>query len=192
MEGKKAPTARAPTARAPTDVLEWDLKAQPKPLVIKKYVFIQKADYKFSAINPLGRDQDFSLKNREPDGPAPSFLDPGGWSKTTAVSLYFIFPGICTLSLPEIKNSLDAYQQANGSRKYEALVSVTAISPAAAAGITDGENDAFSPSRTKAPNPFQTQQLLEDPLLYLIHRTCAWWQQLLLCVLAKAALSNAE
>ncbi|KAL6030233.1 hypothetical protein STEG23_011453 [Scotinomys teguina] len=27
------------------------------------------------------------------------FLDPGGWSKTTAVSLYFIFPGICTLSL---------------------------------------------------------------------------------------------
>ncbi|KAL6076810.1 hypothetical protein STEG23_002074, partial [Scotinomys teguina] len=27
------------------------------------------------------------------------FLDPGGWSKTTAVRLYFIFPGICTLSL---------------------------------------------------------------------------------------------
>ncbi|KAL6050584.1 hypothetical protein STEG23_023716, partial [Scotinomys teguina] len=27
------------------------------------------------------------------------FLDPGGWSKTAAVSLYFIFPGICTLSL---------------------------------------------------------------------------------------------
>ncbi|KAL6050654.1 hypothetical protein STEG23_014054 [Scotinomys teguina] len=27
------------------------------------------------------------------------FLDPGGWSKT-AVRLYFIFPGICTLSLP--------------------------------------------------------------------------------------------
>ncbi|KAL6042857.1 hypothetical protein STEG23_007542, partial [Scotinomys teguina] len=27
------------------------------------------------------------------------FLDPGGWSKATAVGLYFIFPGICTLSL---------------------------------------------------------------------------------------------
>ncbi|KAL6049986.1 hypothetical protein STEG23_006930 [Scotinomys teguina] len=27
------------------------------------------------------------------------FLDPGGWSKATVVGLYFIFPGICTLSL---------------------------------------------------------------------------------------------
>ncbi|KAL6078252.1 hypothetical protein STEG23_006509 [Scotinomys teguina] len=27
------------------------------------------------------------------------FLDPGGWSKTAMVGLYFIFPGICTLSL---------------------------------------------------------------------------------------------
>ncbi|KAL6082087.1 hypothetical protein STEG23_003141, partial [Scotinomys teguina] len=27
------------------------------------------------------------------------FLDPGGWSKAAAVGLYFIFPGICTLSL---------------------------------------------------------------------------------------------
>ncbi|KAL6048937.1 hypothetical protein STEG23_028061 [Scotinomys teguina] len=27
------------------------------------------------------------------------FLDPGGLSKTAAVGLYFIFPGICTLSL---------------------------------------------------------------------------------------------
>ncbi|KAL6036286.1 hypothetical protein STEG23_024022 [Scotinomys teguina] len=27
------------------------------------------------------------------------FLDPGGWSKTAAVGLYFIFPEICTLSL---------------------------------------------------------------------------------------------
>ncbi|KAL6033270.1 hypothetical protein STEG23_004749, partial [Scotinomys teguina] len=50
-------------------------------------------------VTPLGQDQDCSLKNREPDVPAPWFLDPGGWSKTTAVSLYFIFPGICTLSL---------------------------------------------------------------------------------------------
>ncbi|KAL6070462.1 hypothetical protein STEG23_006049 [Scotinomys teguina] len=54
-------------------------------------------------VTPLGRDQDCSLKNREPDVPAPWFLDPGGWSKTAAVSLYFIFPGICTLSLPEPK-----------------------------------------------------------------------------------------
>ncbi|KAL6090859.1 hypothetical protein STEG23_020062 [Scotinomys teguina] len=29
------------------------------------------------------------------------FLDPGGWSKTAAVGLDFIFPGICTLSLRE-------------------------------------------------------------------------------------------
>ncbi|KAL6088634.1 hypothetical protein STEG23_009068, partial [Scotinomys teguina] len=52
-------------------------------------------------VTPLGRDQDCSLKNRELDGPAPWFLDPGGWSKTTAVRLFFIFPGICTLSLRE-------------------------------------------------------------------------------------------
>ncbi|KAL6035162.1 hypothetical protein STEG23_027011 [Scotinomys teguina] len=50
-------------------------------------------------VMPLGRDQDCSLKNREPDGPAPWFLDPRGWSKTAAVRLFFIFPGICTLSL---------------------------------------------------------------------------------------------
>ncbi|KAL6089380.1 hypothetical protein STEG23_019597 [Scotinomys teguina] len=50
-------------------------------------------------VTPLGRDQDCSLKNQEPDGPAPWFQDPGGWSKTTAVRLFFIFPGICTLSL---------------------------------------------------------------------------------------------
>ncbi|KAL6030598.1 hypothetical protein STEG23_036555 [Scotinomys teguina] len=29
------------------------------------------------------------------------FLDPGGWSKTTVVGLYFIFPGICTLFLDQ-------------------------------------------------------------------------------------------
>ncbi|KAL6033892.1 hypothetical protein STEG23_019611 [Scotinomys teguina] len=27
------------------------------------------------------------------------FLDPAGWGKAAAVRLYFIFPGICTLSL---------------------------------------------------------------------------------------------
>ncbi|KAL6037330.1 hypothetical protein STEG23_031564 [Scotinomys teguina] len=50
-------------------------------------------------VTPLGRDQDGSLKNRELDVPAPWFLDPRGWSKTAAVRLHFIFPGICTLSL---------------------------------------------------------------------------------------------
>ncbi|KAL6084625.1 hypothetical protein STEG23_004767 [Scotinomys teguina] len=45
---------------------------------------------------------DCSLKIREPEVPAPWFLDPGGWSKTTAVGLYFIFPGICTLSLVSV------------------------------------------------------------------------------------------
>ncbi|KAL6087482.1 hypothetical protein STEG23_017947, partial [Scotinomys teguina] len=49
-------------------------------------------------VTPLGRDQDCSLKNRE-DVPAPWFLDPGGWGKAVAVGLYFIFPGIGTLSL---------------------------------------------------------------------------------------------
>ncbi|KAL6056113.1 hypothetical protein STEG23_003051, partial [Scotinomys teguina] len=52
-------------------------------------------------VTPLGWDQDCSLKIREPEVPAPWFLDPGGWSKTAAVSLYFIFPGICTLFLVE-------------------------------------------------------------------------------------------
>ncbi|KAL6034542.1 hypothetical protein STEG23_034682 [Scotinomys teguina] len=50
-------------------------------------------------VTPLRWDQDCSLKIREPEVLAPWFLDPGGWSKTAAVSLYFIFPGICTLSL---------------------------------------------------------------------------------------------
>ncbi|KAL6069994.1 hypothetical protein STEG23_001503, partial [Scotinomys teguina] len=50
-------------------------------------------------VTSLGRDQDCSLKIRELDVPASWFLDPGGWSKTAVVSLYFIFPGICTLSL---------------------------------------------------------------------------------------------
>ncbi|KAL6090650.1 hypothetical protein STEG23_023434, partial [Scotinomys teguina] len=50
-------------------------------------------------VTPLGWDQDCSLKIRESDVPTPWFLDPGGWSKTAAVSLYFVFPGICTLSL---------------------------------------------------------------------------------------------
>ncbi|KAL6046994.1 hypothetical protein STEG23_037392 [Scotinomys teguina] len=48
---------------------------------------------------PLGRDQDCSLKIREPDVLASWFLDPGGWSKAATVRLYFIFPGVCTLSL---------------------------------------------------------------------------------------------
>ncbi|KAL6035969.1 hypothetical protein STEG23_038414, partial [Scotinomys teguina] len=50
-------------------------------------------------VTPLGQDQDCSLKNRELDVRFSWFLDPGGWSKTAAVGLYFIFPGICTLSL---------------------------------------------------------------------------------------------
>ncbi|KAL6030668.1 hypothetical protein STEG23_034858, partial [Scotinomys teguina] len=50
-------------------------------------------------VTPLGRDQDCSLKNREPDGPAPWFLDPRDWNKTATIRLFFIFPGICTLSL---------------------------------------------------------------------------------------------
>ncbi|KAL6033235.1 hypothetical protein STEG23_004649 [Scotinomys teguina] len=50
-------------------------------------------------VTPLGRDQDCSLKIRELYVPVPWFLDPGGWSETATVSLYFVFPGICTLSL---------------------------------------------------------------------------------------------
>ncbi|KAL6086525.1 hypothetical protein STEG23_035521, partial [Scotinomys teguina] len=53
-------------------------------------------------VMPLGRDQDCSLKNREPDVLACWFLDPGGWGKAAAVGLYFIFPGICTLSLERV------------------------------------------------------------------------------------------
>ncbi|KAL6038293.1 hypothetical protein STEG23_030296 [Scotinomys teguina] len=61
-------------------------------------------------VTPLGWDQDCSLKIREPDVPAPWFLDPGGWSKTTAVRLFFIFPGICTLSLQREKQLLQQSQ----------------------------------------------------------------------------------
>ncbi|KAL6081509.1 hypothetical protein STEG23_003220, partial [Scotinomys teguina] len=50
-------------------------------------------------VTPLGRDQDCSLRNREPDVPVSWFLDPGDWSKAASIGLYFIFPGICTLSL---------------------------------------------------------------------------------------------
>ncbi|KAL6036459.1 hypothetical protein STEG23_034170 [Scotinomys teguina] len=46
--------------------------------------------------------KDCSLKIQEPEVPSPWFLDPGGWSKTAAVNLYFIFPGICTLSLAKM------------------------------------------------------------------------------------------
>ncbi|KAL6091203.1 hypothetical protein STEG23_023463 [Scotinomys teguina] len=36
------------------------------------------------------------------------FLDPGGWGKAAVVGLYFIFPGICTLSLVIlVKGSFD-------------------------------------------------------------------------------------
>ncbi|KAL6036851.1 hypothetical protein STEG23_035054 [Scotinomys teguina] len=47
-------------------------------------------------------DQDCSLKIREPDVPALWFLDPGGSSKTAAVRLFFIFAGICSLSLLQL------------------------------------------------------------------------------------------
>ncbi|KAL6091262.1 hypothetical protein STEG23_006396, partial [Scotinomys teguina] len=53
-------------------------------------------------VTPLGRDQDCSLKNREPDVLA--LLVPGSWrlGQGAAVGLYFIFPGICTLSLVSV------------------------------------------------------------------------------------------
>ncbi|KAL6066317.1 hypothetical protein STEG23_033455 [Scotinomys teguina] len=35
------------------------------------------------------------------------FLDPGGWSKATAVGQYFIFPGSCTLSLRNTHTEID-------------------------------------------------------------------------------------
>ncbi|KAL6085110.1 hypothetical protein STEG23_003778, partial [Scotinomys teguina] len=37
-------------------------------------------------VTPLGRDQGCILKIREPDVPAPWFLDPGGWSKTAPLA----------------------------------------------------------------------------------------------------------
>ncbi|KAL6069278.1 hypothetical protein STEG23_019737 [Scotinomys teguina] len=47
------------------------------------------------------------------------FLDPGGWSKIAAVRLYFIFPGICTLSL--IKSELNAPVKRNPCMPQETL-----------------------------------------------------------------------
>ncbi|KAL6037815.1 hypothetical protein STEG23_009139, partial [Scotinomys teguina] len=50
-------------------------------------------------VMPLGRDQDCSLKIREPEVPALF----GSWilevGARPPLDLYFIFPGICTLSL---------------------------------------------------------------------------------------------
>ncbi|KAL6083034.1 hypothetical protein STEG23_035124 [Scotinomys teguina] len=75
-------------------------------------------------VTPLGWDQDCSLKIREPEVLAPWFLDPGGWSKTATVSLYFIFPGICTLSLevppqppPELLGLRDGSSGAQGGAR---------------------------------------------------------------------------
>ncbi|KAL6088892.1 hypothetical protein STEG23_001845 [Scotinomys teguina] len=51
-------------------------------------------------VTPLGRDQDCALRTESRMCRLSWFLDPGGWGKAAAVGLYFIFPGICTLSLP--------------------------------------------------------------------------------------------
>ncbi|KAL6048257.1 hypothetical protein STEG23_002148 [Scotinomys teguina] len=76
-------------------------------------------------VMPLGRDQGCSLKIREPDVPAPWFLDAGGWSKTAAVSLYFIFPEICTLSLGNQRRSFEnmTSQPSQQDRNGSALIS---------------------------------------------------------------------
>ncbi|KAL6090370.1 hypothetical protein STEG23_021807, partial [Scotinomys teguina] len=62
-------------------------------------------------VTPLGRDQDCNLKNRELDVRLSWFLDPGGWGKTTAIGLYFIFPGICNLSLSGSQNKCEKVAQ---------------------------------------------------------------------------------
>ncbi|KAL6039700.1 hypothetical protein STEG23_000312 [Scotinomys teguina] len=46
------------------------------------------------------------------------FLDPGGWSKTATVGLYFIFPGICTLSLGELSDRVYNYPEGLGEVLY--------------------------------------------------------------------------
>ncbi|KAL6032036.1 hypothetical protein STEG23_026611, partial [Scotinomys teguina] len=43
------------------------------------------------------------------------FLDPGGWSKAAAAGLYFIFPGICTLSLVNTSSSSDQVNTSSSS-----------------------------------------------------------------------------
>ncbi|KAL6081895.1 hypothetical protein STEG23_007258 [Scotinomys teguina] len=56
------------------------------------------------------------------------FLDPGGWSKTAVVGLYFIFPGICTLSLDLSLNlkhtQLGDWLSASCLRSYSRLFTV--------------------------------------------------------------------
>ncbi|KAL6055882.1 hypothetical protein STEG23_016931 [Scotinomys teguina] len=51
------------------------------------------------------------------------FLDPGGWGKAAAVGLYFIFPGICTLSLIHIRavNQAIELKLCNDGRKNISL-----------------------------------------------------------------------
>ncbi|KAL6039083.1 hypothetical protein STEG23_023347 [Scotinomys teguina] len=65
----------------------------------KKRAYCSHCEESYGSERPNVFSKDCSLKIREPEVPAPWFLDPGGWSKTATVSLYFIFPGICTLSL---------------------------------------------------------------------------------------------
>ncbi|KAL6074369.1 hypothetical protein STEG23_012119 [Scotinomys teguina] len=71
-------------------------------------------------VTPLGRDQDCSLKIREPDVPAPWFLDPGGWSKTAAVSLYFIF-------LESVPCPFDTVTDMDNKHDYEPLVMLSML-----------------------------------------------------------------
>ncbi|KAL6060426.1 hypothetical protein STEG23_022634 [Scotinomys teguina] len=70
-------------------------------------------------VTPLGRDQDCSLKNREPDVPA--LLVPGSWrlGKAAVVGLYFIFPGLCTLSLPCYEPKQDDKRFVNPQELYK-------------------------------------------------------------------------
>ncbi|KAL6078279.1 hypothetical protein STEG23_006536 [Scotinomys teguina] len=42
------------------------------------------------------------------------FLDVGGWGKAAVVGLYFIFPGICTLSLGPVQKVLSCANEFKG------------------------------------------------------------------------------
>ncbi|KAL6058832.1 hypothetical protein STEG23_004926, partial [Scotinomys teguina] len=116
-------------------------------------------------VTPLGWDQDCSLKIREPEVPAPWFLDPGGWSKTAAVSLYFIFPGICTLSLKPC-GSLHRFIPRHSILNQVPEECTVGTSLGAAAKTPDKIN-LYKVSTGQITNPINTKVLLVERCLQL-------------------------
>ncbi|KAL6068584.1 hypothetical protein STEG23_000398 [Scotinomys teguina] len=123
-------------------------------------------------VMPLGRNQDCSLKNREPDVPAPWFLDPGGWSKTAAVSLYFIFPGICTLSLGGQKRVSDPLEL-ELQIFYELPSTRTALHNTLDDQIVDDSTEINNTRKVPSKKRNSLPMFVTIRFLFLLSLTCA-------------------